>query len=432
MSRLYSLSLLLFSLLAAWQPAVGGSVPESQRETVTSLLQSMLRSVQDCDTLPNPNVLIALRLARDHSLDTEQLLLQQLKEAAVQKVLNGENFSSGLVALYIMALIASCSDPTHVTVDGDTIDLTAILEEKLTLEIKNIRTKKRPLSNYYQVSLDVLALCVTNRYIKPCTVKVLTDAVEDNQLKLGTEFSVDTGAMAAVALGCVRQAGGVPNNVHVEVALRKVVTQVLDHVKSDGLIGNLYSTGEAIQALTVNSDLVPAGSWNQSRTLEKLLSEVRKGSYSNPQAAAQVIPSLEGRTYLEVNRLNCSAAQNNLTLPETTTSAPVPKGKPIRVEYNIENGLNHTFIDGINVTVPQGSALIKVLEAAQELDPVRFSFTTTESLWGLSLSSVRGLNASSAEKTYWQLLNGTKPLDQGIGSYIPTNGERVVVKLSRY
>ncbi|XP_072326197.1 transcobalamin-1-like [Scyliorhinus torazame] len=372
MSRLCSLLLLLICWLTSCHPAVGDSTPKSQRETVTSLLRTLLRSVKVGDFNPNPNVHIALRLARDHNLETEELLLMQLKEASVRKVLNSENFSSGLVALYTLAVKASCNDPINVTANGTTIDLIGILQEKLTQEIKHIEATGFPLSNYYQVSLDMLALCVMNSHVSPCSVRILTRAVDEEQFTHGSEFSVDTGSVAALALRCVKQAGTIQNTVNIEDALRKVLTQILEHVKDDGLIGNLYSTGEAMQV-------------------------------------------------------------DNLTLPETsTTLAPVTSAVPIRVEYNIEDGVNHTFSDAVNVTVPRGSRLIQVLEETQRLYPVRFSFDVTMTLWGPSLTIVRGLSSSNQDRTYWQLLNGSRPLDQGIGDYRPQNGEHIFARLTHY
>ncbi|XP_038644592.1 transcobalamin-1-like [Scyliorhinus canicula] len=247
MSRLFYLLLLIICWLASCHPAVGGSTPKSQRETVTSLLRTLLRSVKVDDFNPNPNVHIALRLARDHNLATEELLLKQLKEASVRKVLNGEDFSSGLVALYTLAVASSCNDPANVMANGKTINLIGILEEKVTQEMKHIEATGFPLSNYYQVSLDVLTLCVMNRHVSPCSVRILTRAVDEEKFTHGSEFSVDTGSVAALALRCVKQAGTIQNTVNVGDALTKVLTQILEHVKDDGLIGNLYSTGEAMQ-----------------------------------------------------------------------------------------------------------------------------------------------------------------------------------------
>ncbi|XP_067874568.1 cobalamin binding intrinsic factor-like [Heterodontus francisci] len=434
MPRLISWSLLLVPLLALCLSAVGDYAANSEREIISSLLRTMLYSVEANAPYPNPSVHIALRLARDHNLPKEDLLLNELKEAAVRKVTNGEDFSSGMVALYTLALIASCNNPTSVTVSGTTINLLKKLEEKLTEEIDHIKNKTFPLTNYYQVSLDVLTVCVSKKSeISECSIRTLVDAVEQNKFTYGSRFSVDTGAVAALALRCVKDKEQKLDTMNIENALKKVLTQILEHVEDDGIIGNLYSTGLAIQAFSVNSDLIPPGSWDLKKSRMKLLEEVERGSFSNPQSASQIAPSLDGKTYLDVNKLNCSADLDNLTLPEiSSTPPPVTQPVDILVEYSIVDGLNQTFSDKVNVIVPRGSLLIRVLEEAQKMHPERFRFNVTMTLWGPSLTSIRGLTASSENKTYWQLLSGSTPLDQGIGDYRPQNGEHIFAKFSNY
>ncbi|XP_072409725.1 transcobalamin-1-like isoform X2 [Chiloscyllium punctatum] len=390
----------------------------------------MLQSVNSSEGDPNPSVHIALRLARDHHLPTEELLLQQLKMSAVQKVKHGDDFSSGLVALYSLAIAASCDNPANVSYKEDRIDLIEILQEKLTEEIKHIVNTTFPLTNYYQVSLDVLTLCVLERELPQDSVQILSDAAKKNKFKLGEEFSVDTGAVAALALRCVSDN---QKTQCTTIGLRKVLNQILLQVKDDGTIGNIYSTGLAIQALSANSDLVPSVRWNKTKSVYRLLDAIREGSFSNPQAASQATPSLDCRTYLDVRKLNCTADHNNLTFPVTTTSPPpTTQAVPIAVEYNIVDGLTHSFNDAVNVSVPVGSSLIRVLEKARDLYPVRFSFSVTSTQWGPLLTTVRNLTASTETRTYWQLLSGTEPLDQGIGDYKPKDGERIVANYSQY
>ncbi|XP_048379706.1 transcobalamin-1-like [Stegostoma tigrinum] len=421
-------SLLLPGLLLA--SFVHGYPPESERESINFLLTLMLHSVNASQGPPNPSVGIALRLARDHHLPTEELLLEQLKMAAVKKLKHGDDLSSGLVALYTLAIAASCNDPTDISYEGDKVNLLETLQEKLTKEIEHIRSTTFPLTNYYQVSLDVLTLCVMNRNVSQCSVQALTDAVLNDKFTHASEFSVDTGAVAALGFRCLKDK---LNGMGTEKALHKVLDQILNRTTDDGLIGNLYSTGLAMQALSANSELVPPGRWNKTKSLYRILEGIREGSFSNPQAASQVVPSLEGRTYLDVIKLNCTADGNNLTFPVvSTTSPPTIQAVPIRVEYNIVDGLSHTFNDSVTVSVPGGSVLIRVLEKARDLYPNRFSYTVTQTLWGPSLTTVRTLTASSQNRTYWQLLSGSQPLDQGIGDYKPKDGERIFANYSRY
>ncbi|XP_062895851.1 cobalamin binding intrinsic factor-like, partial [Mobula hypostoma] len=245
---------------------------------------------------------------------------------------------------------------------------------------------------------------------------------------------VDTGAVATLALWCVRDRNRALSVSAVARSLRILVDRLLSEVRPDGLIGNVYSTGLAVQALSLIQDLIPAGSWNCSRSLERLLLSAKDGSLKNPQAASQVTPSLEGRTYLDVGAIDCREDQSNLTLPDTTTpAAPVTSGQPdIRVCYNVTDGLGGTFSDRVLVRVPSGSILLRVMEAARDLFPQRFSFQYKMTLWGPSLYSVRGLEASSEDRTYWSLRSGSRPLEQGIGDYVPSDGETIVVILSRY
>ncbi|XP_048476509.1 transcobalamin-1-like [Rhincodon typus] len=187
MPSLMPLLLLPGLLLASF---VHGYLPDSERGIVNSLLRLMLQSVYSSEGVPNPSVHIALRLARDHHLPTEELLLQQLKMTAVEKVKHGDEFSSGLVALYTLAIAASCNDPTDVCYKEDRIDLIEILQEKLTKEIEHITNTTFPLTNYYQVSLDVLTLCVMNKQISQGSIQALADAVLNDKFTHGSEFSV--------------------------------------------------------------------------------------------------------------------------------------------------------------------------------------------------------------------------------------------------
>ncbi|GCC16451.1 hypothetical protein chiPu_0022217, partial [Chiloscyllium punctatum] len=215
----------------------------------------------------------------------------------------GEDFSSGLVALYTLAMAASCHNPTDVSYKGERIDLVEILQQKLTKEIEHIGKTTFPLSNYYQVSLDVLTLCMMDAEISQDIVQILIDAVMNDKFTYGSEFSVDTGAVAALALRCMIDR---KTTIHISNALNHILEQILSRITDDGLIGNLYSTGLAIQALSVNSDRVAPGRWNRTKSVGRLLSGILEGSFANPQAASQIVPSLEGRSYLDVTRLNCA------------------------------------------------------------------------------------------------------------------------------
>ncbi|MEE6526966.1 hypothetical protein FKM82_027943, partial [Ascaphus truei] len=69
-------------------------------------------------------------------------------------------FTSGLVALYTLALRSSCCDPNKVPSPEGNTNLVALLEGKTQEEIASVEQTHSPLTTFYQLALDVLALCV--------------------------------------------------------------------------------------------------------------------------------------------------------------------------------------------------------------------------------------------------------------------------------
>ncbi|XP_058875025.1 cobalamin binding intrinsic factor [Acipenser ruthenus] len=183
-----------------------------------------------------------------------------------------------------------------------------------------------------------------------------------------------------------------------------------------------------MQALSVTST-----SYNCSRTIQTVLERAGSGSFENPMAASQITPSLENRNYLELNKLHCEGIQK--PLPESMLPPPhptVPEGV-ITVHYRVENSITeNTFNDIIDVTVPAGSSLLRVMEEAAKISPVKFKFTVEKSSWGPFVTSIQGLAGNAEDRTYWQFLTGKDALEQGVGDYKPFNEEHIVAKFSKY
>ncbi|XP_030046174.1 cobalamin binding intrinsic factor [Microcaecilia unicolor] len=416
----------VFCLLAVSIRDVSGlcSIPANQQSLVTALLHQMIRSV-GTSGLPNPSVLLAMNLAGKPDVAAEKLLVQQLKEDAVQKLLNDQSFSSGQVALYILALRSSCENPFKVSALGKTIDLVFVLDEKMKEEIAHIEKYQSPLTTYYPVALGVLALCEEGNKAAYPAAETLAKAALNNQLD--ASFSVDTASVADLALTCIfngKSITGVGTVVDISGQTRSTVKEALSVLtsgilkaqKSDGVIGNIYSTGLAAQALTAVSDIYPVSDWNCPMTMAKVLAEIPEDTFSLPMAASQVLPFLKGKTYLDV------------------TSICVPENVPdIRVEYTVINDLvGNSFKFSIWVTVSEGSVLLDVLEKAEQVNPKEFSFTSENSSMGTFVTSIHGLAGSSNDRTYWQFYSGTAPLKEGVGTYIPKNNEHILAIYSKY
>ncbi|XP_005280612.2 transcobalamin-1 [Chrysemys picta bellii] len=410
----------------------GCAVNEAEHPLVRDLQKKMIYSV-DASAPPNPSILLSLRLAQDHNMHIEQDMLNKLSQDAVQRAV--VSFSSGQVALHILAQQASCSDPRRVSANSSTINLVHLLEQKFQAELQNIAIHGNPLTNFYQLSLDVLALCQLNGRLSPANASALLSP-DHKKYYLGGQFSVDTAAVAVLAQICLQTRGQpLPPKVHKKIRqnVQWLVDKILAKKRRDGVIGNIYSTGLAMQALSVSSSYLKPGAWNCLQTLHRVLDEIPQGTFKNPMAASQILPSLENRTYLDVSRLNCSMNPDNLPLSTARPAPPTSCCPPsISVTYTVADSLNNTFNNSISVTVPQGSVFFKVMEVAQDKDPSKFSFTYTQSSWGPYITSVQGLQADNNQRTYWQLLSNGIPLSQGAGDYVVSNSERLEVKFSVY
>ncbi|NXS42781.1 IF factor, partial [Balaeniceps rex] len=200
--------------------------------------------------------------------------------------------------------------------------------------------------------------------------------------------------------------------------------------KGNGMIGNIYSMGLALQALGATSRFYAPRKWDCAQAF----SVVYGHDYRLPMAIAQVLPALVGRSYLDAAGLDCVASTG---MSPTLQMSPSPTlgttEAPITVYYSIINKLQgRHFNYTTSVQVPGGSTLLKVLEEAEKKKPNTFSFKTEQTSWGPMVVSINGLAANTDDKTYWQFLSSGDALQQGVGTYEPRDGEHIEAVFSTY
>ncbi|XP_043770467.1 transcobalamin-1 isoform X5 [Cervus elaphus] len=355
--------------------------------------------------IQNANVLLTLRLVGIKNQSLEQQLSQQIKEDINSKEME---LTSGQLALGILAL-GACENPDEEFIHGD--HPVSKLGDKFQAEIQNMETHDgNPLTNYYQLSLALLALCLFNGSYSITSVTYYFTP-ENKNYYFGDQFSVDTGAMAVLALTCVqRNKTQRKMEASTEDKINNYTATLAKKIQSEGkqgLFGNIFSTGEAMQALFVSSDYYKSKT-NCQETLRTVFYNISQNAFSLPIAAAQILPALMGKTYLDVTNTSCS--HNPATLN-------------ISVKYSVRiNQTSHT-----EVTVRKGSVFLDVMKAAQEKNETLFRFTVEETSWGPYVTSVQGIRASSSDRTYWQLLSNGQPLSQGAGSYVVQNGDNLEI-----
>ncbi|KAM6322028.1 cobalamin binding intrinsic factor [Podargus strigoides] len=429
----------------------GGTASEScvtPHHLVTKLLQRLEDSV-NMDELPNPSVLLAMNLAGATDGSTHKWLLQQVQEEAVKRA--QKDMTSGEVALYVLALLSSCQDPRHVRALGHVVDLVSVLQQKADEEVARLEVEGIPKTTLYSVSLDALALCLAGAGGHQGASVILAKRV----LSPESHLSVDTRAVAALALTCTY---GQSDLHDVRDLLREALSEVTngfldEQEKGNGVIGNIYSMGLALQVLGATRQFYAPREWDCTQAFSVVYSH----DYHQPMAIAQVLPALVGRSYLDVTGLDCTSPSLQLTpspkLGTTrvhrgrvapTQSPPHPQdrhslcpsplpGALISVHYSIINKLqgkhfNYTTL----VHVPDGSTLLKVLQAAEKKQPDVFSFQTEPTSWGPMVVSIHGLAANTNDRTYWQFLSGSDALQQGVGTYKPRDGEHIQAVFSTY
>ncbi|XP_025032927.1 transcobalamin-1-like [Python bivittatus] len=219
--------------------------------------------------------------------------------------------TSGKVALYVLALRSSCQNPTDVSTPEKHVNLVQVLEKKTKEEIKHIYTTGTPKTTYYQLALNTLVLCVENSPELETAATALAKAALANSFQLHGRFSVDTAAMASLALFCVYE-GRVSSHQSkltgtIQNALALITKQILDEQQNNGILGNIYNTGLAMQGLRVMSEFYTADAWSCQKTLKEVLQDITEGAFSTPTAVSQILPSLMGKTYLDVRGLTCTS-----------------------------------------------------------------------------------------------------------------------------
>ncbi|XP_059497282.1 transcobalamin-1-like isoform X2 [Stegostoma tigrinum] len=341
----------------------------------------------------------------------------------------GVNMSSGELGQYVLALISCCEDTTNLMSNKRStkgINLGTLLSSKLGREIKSIEMHKHPLTTYYQVALAVLALCKQGYAIQKGDIKIFAQAVMNNDLSYGGQFSVDTGAMAAMAFNCLQDSYKPTNTI--EIALKKLTMQIFCAKHDCGTIGNIYSTGLAMQALIANCQFIPFPVWNCSNTQEKVEEKIQKGAFSNSEMASQILPPLLGKTYLQAGQEGCAGVM------ETQSKAEMSNDRMIAVVYTVtnatfcRNSCNHS----VHLTVTKGISLFQIMEKAKEKNPDYFRFEYEKTSLGFFITSIAGVPSKAQKWTYWQFLNGMKPIPVGVEQYRPSNGEHIIAKLTKY
>lgn len=403
----------------------------SNTELLLSLNKNLLRSLESQEGLPNPSVHLALRLSHHHNQAKETDHLNKLKNELhndIQTSLTNNQAVTGIMALYSLALKSSCFDLNTIslTVNDKSETLLTHLKRQMEQEKDHIAFSHRPLTNYYQYSLGVLALCVSGIRVNNHVSHKLIKAAENDLFKHGETESIDTYAMAGMALQCVKDSGSYTHNAaELDLALNKIKQKLLASRRSDGHIGNEFSTGLAVQALlAMGSDIGECAA-----SMEAMRTAARSNTYHNPMAISQTLPALQRKTYLSVKTLDCLNEDDTLVLEPVDPVVVLPSETKVNVMVEVVTASGAAA--AYSVDVPKGSTLLAALELLERKN-VGFTFQKESSLWGAFLSTVNGEQARQSDRRYWHLSTDGTALTEGVGDYKIEAAQKIAIKNTSY
>ncbi|XP_070812560.1 transcobalamin-2-like isoform X1 [Pituophis catenifer annectens] len=415
-------------------------IPAENLQLIQSLNSELLKVAGDGSQEPDPSLYLALRLSNQHNLEKEREYLNRLSDVFQPQSSRSSGIPSdpshrkkpgtGELALYLLALRAACQNM-------DTPERNrAVTQLKLLLnrEMKHIGHKEKgyPITNYFQYSLGILALCVHNKRTDPEVIRKLLSAEHHDRFNHHQTLSVDTEAMAGLAFICLEQTPGYPHNLQVSVsrAVKRAKAKILEARTQDGVYGNIYSTPLAVQFLSAVG--MRQNQQEFSSGMEALRQSLEQGDFQNNLIRSQLLPALYCKSYLDVASMTCQT-QTESSVPDL--SLPKPQGIDptrnisIRLEARKASQLLYQHV----VVVPRGSSLLEVLEAAAKDVQQPLRYETQKTLSGPMLTGVMGEKPQEGERKYWRLLrHPNSSLDQGIAEYIPQDQEHIILKMTSW
>ncbi|XP_058013991.1 transcobalamin-2 [Ahaetulla prasina] len=414
-------------------------IPAGNLQLIQSLNSELLKVAGDGSQEPDPSLYLALRLSNQHNLEKEREYLNRLTDVfqpqSSRSVIPSElshrkKPGTGELALYLLALRAACQEM-------DTPERNRVVTQlKLLLnrEMKQIGHKEKgyPITNYYQYSLGILALCVHNKRTDPEVIRKLLSAEHHGSFYHHQKLSVDTEAMAGLAFVCLEQTPRYSHNLQVSVsrAVKRAKANILEARTQDGVYGNIYSTPLAVQFLSAVG--MRQNQQEFSSGVAALRQSLERGDFQNTLIRSQLLPALYCKSYLDVASVTCQT-QTGSSVPDL--SLPKPQGIDptrnisIRLEARKASQLLYQHV----LVVPWGSSLLDVLEAAAKDVQQPLRYETQNTLSGPMLTGVMGEKPQEGERKYWKILrHPNSSLDQGIAEYVPQDQEHIILKMTSW
>ncbi|XP_046450796.1 cobalamin binding intrinsic factor-like [Daphnia pulex] len=317
---------------------------------------------------------------------------------------------------YVNGLLATCQNPENFYGHN----LVAMLTRRMNSIPSGSGTK-----NVGQVIASVLALCNAGAPIPPAAIQRINSELKPTSGSCS--FCVEGSSMAILAMKCLRDRPG-----PVDQLVQGISTRQIAYVKGkqdkDGGFDDLISTSLAVQAAnavgTVNLPI------NVAAALNYILQDQDKetGSFGNPAFTSVVLPTLIGRSALDVRNINCPA--------------PRPAGNPIRsgqirTLLSIEDTVFAQTIVETKVDTNPGQTILQIMNEQSAKHPRAFKFTTEAANGGTQLTGLNSVTNDSKNNWSWRVFRippgsnqapqPVSTLDNGLGTNVQ-NGDKIIFR----
>ncbi|XP_013928505.1 PREDICTED: transcobalamin-2-like [Thamnophis sirtalis] len=429
----------LFSLSFLFTSVQLCEIPAGNLELIQALNSELLKAVDDGSQEPDPSLYLALRLSNEHNLEKEREYLDRLtgvyqpqssRSGIPLEPSRRKKSGTGELALYLLGLRAACQNMDT----PERSRLVTQLKLLLNKEMKQIGHKEKghPVTNYYQYSLGVLALCVHNKRTDPEVIRKLLSAEHHGRFSHHQTFSVDTEAMAGLAFVCLEQSPGYPDGLQVSVskAVKRAKTRILDARMENGVYRNIYSTPLAVQFLSAVG--MSQSQREFSSSMAALKQSLEESSFQNNLIRSQLLPALYCKSYLDVASMTCETQTEN-SVPDLSLRKPQGIDPRRNISIRLEARKAAQLLYQNVLVVPDGTTLLDVLEAAAKDVQQPLRYETQKTFSGPMLTGVMGEKPEEGQREYWRILRHPNlSLDQGIAEYTPRDQDHIILKMTSW
>lgn len=228
----------------------------------------------------------------------------------------------------------------------------------LDLNVCKIRLNYR---NVGQVIAATLALCNAGAPVPSSVIQRINS--ESKPTSGSCAYCMEGAALAILAMKCLRDRPGTVDPLVQGITTRQIA-YIKDKQQEDGGFGNLFATTLVVQATNAVGPVnLPI---NVASALNYIIQDQDKstGSFGNPIVTGFVLPTLIGRSVLDVKTVPCP--------PTRPSNDDQPRSGQIRVKLLIDDQIYSQRTVDTKLDTNPGQTVLQIMNEQQAKHPKAF------------------------------------------------------------